>query len=255
MNLQVLYYILWAISFLFGITVGITLALSGITRKIMKRINDKTDESYEKIDEDKKLAINAKIQETYLYYKKLQEIRSKNSRLIFTRKKPVKLEDSVDFKRLVIDVAKIFYPESKEPLLELTVSEVFELIRRITARLDDTFTATKLSFVRYLKLSTVYITLGLVNKLNTIKKRKFMQFVLRVVNFSVLLTNIINPASWFRYETKKKITSNLTLFLIENICNIVGKETACVYSKNIRNADNKDIAVIPIAEMVTTDGI
>lgn len=236
-GLQYLYYFLFALSFALGIIVGVTVALSSITKKIMSRISGKTDETYEKIDEDKKLIINEKIEETYNYYKKIQDIKIKNSRLIFRRKKTSQIVEPNDFKHLLTEIAKVFYPDSTEPLLELSLNEVFELVKRITVRLDETFEATKLSFVRYLKLSTAYMTLGLFNKINSIKNNKLMQFLLRIVNFSVFITNLFNPVSLFRVQTKRKVNKSFSLFLIENTCKIIGKETACIYSKNILTAE------------------
>lgn len=239
-GLQYLYYFLFALSFALGIIVGVTVALSSITKKIMSRISGKTDEAYEKIEEDKKLIINEKIEETYNYYKKLQDIKIKNSRLIFRRKKTAQIVEPNDFKHLLTEIAKVFYPDSIEPMLELSLNEVFELVKRITVRLDETFEATKLSFVRYLKLSTAYMALGLFNKINSIKNNNFMQFLLRVVNFSVFITNLLNPISLFREQTKRKVNKSFSLFLIENTCKIIGKETAYIYSKNILTSKNQD---------------
>lgn len=245
MNWQIVYYVLFVLSFFFGITVGFMVAISFITKRIMKNINTKTDENYEKIDDEIKAKVNIKITDCYNYYKKLQEIRQKNSILIFSKKKPVKIDEVKDFKWLFTQTAEIFYPDSKEPVLELSVKEVFELIKRITVRLDDIFIATKLTFVRYLKLSVVYMILGIYNKISTVTKHKMMQFALRFVNFSILISNIFSPVSWIKRITSKKISNNLTFFLIENTCKIVGKETACIYSKNINNSDSTELVVIP----------
>lgn len=245
-ELQYLYYFLYTLSFILGIVVGVTIALSSITRKIMSKVSTKTNEDYENISDDKKQIINEKITNTYDHYLKMQQIKSKNSRLVFRKKIYPQIEDPMDLKRLIVEIAKVFYPESNEPLLELSINEVFDLIKRITIRLDDTFNATKLSFVRYLKLSSVYMMLGLFNKINSIKNNKFMKLVLRTINFSVFISNMINPIALLRDQTKRKVNKSFTSFLIENTCKIVGKETACIYSKNLLvKKDTMEVVLLP----------
>lgn len=232
-NLQYLYYFLYALSFIVGTTVGVVVAVSAITKKVMSNFGDKTYEDYEKIEEDKKEQIASIIAETAEYYEKLQAIRTKNSRLIFRKKRLIRVDDNKDWKYLVLEIAKVFYPDSKEPLLELSINEAFEVIKRVTLRVDEIFVATRLPFFRYLKLSSFYTAFGFVNKINSIKNRKLMQFILRVINFSVFITNLINPFSLFRVQTKRKVNNSLTSFIITKICDIIGKEVACVYSKNL----------------------
>jgi hypothetical protein len=249
-KLQYLYYFLYALSFIIGITVGVVVSVSSITKKVMSKVSDQTDEIYEKIDDEKKEQIAKIITETAWYYDKLQEIRSKNSRLIFRKKKVASLEESYDLKYLVVEIAKVFYPDSQEPLLELSINEAFEVIKKITGRIDEIFIATKLSFFRYLKLSSIYIALGFFNKINSIKNHKLMQLLLRIINFSVLVTNIVNPFSLFRVQTKRKVNNSFTSFLIAKICDIIGKEVALVYCKNLvtKTEDKELIELVKIVD-------
>lgn len=239
-----LHYLLYTLSFIVGIGVGLTAALSSLARKVMGKISARTNEDYEKIEEEKRLVIDEKIEETSKYYLKLQEIRRKNSRIVFRKKRTLKLEEPNDIKHLIKEVAAVFYPDSPEPLLELSVNDVFELVKRVTVRLDDTFAATNLSFVRYLKLSAVYMTMGVFNKINSIKNRGIMQFVLRIVNFSVLVTNIVSPVSLFKAGTRRKVNKDFSSVLIESLCKIIGRETACVYSKNMQIAEPEELLAL-----------
>ncbi len=240
-KIKILYYFLYVFSFIVGITVGVVIALSSISKKIMSRISVNTDQAYEKIEEDKKEHIASIINETTNYYEQLQAIRSKNSRLIFRKKKTPAVKEVKDLKYLVTEIAKVFYPNSQEPLLELSVNEVFEVAQRVTMRLDQTFDATKLTFFRYLKLSSFYMAFGLYNKISAIKNRNLIQFAMRAINFSVLLTTVINPFALFRAQTKRKANKSFTSVLISNICNIIGKEVACVYSKNLSLNDEDEL--------------
>ena len=56
---------------------------------------------------------------------------------------------------LVVEVAKIYYPESKNPLFELTIEELFLLIREIINLLSNVVYDIGIPNLEKLKVSTI----------------------------------------------------------------------------------------------------
>lgn len=142
-------------------------------------------------------------------------------------------------KQLVLDIATKFFPDSKYPLLEISIDECLILTGYITKRLEELLDHRGLRMLRKIKISTI-VGWTAVKKnvedttiVQTTKKYKLKQ------KFSAVMgaINIINPVYWF-----KRIVVNKSLDLvIRKICvvviGIVGEETYKIYSKRVFNEE------------------
>ena len=153
-------------------------------------------------------------------------------------------------KRLVNDIARKFFPNSKRPIAELTIDEILQLSIYVSDRINDILDRPGLRLVKKLKLSTI-LALGDAKKIieesslmKMTKKYKLKSF------FSAIkgALNIVNPLYWAR-----RIFINTALDVAVNklclsVIGIVGEETYKIYSKRVfeeeRNIDTNVDAII-----------
>lgn len=211
---------------LFSITYLIVV-LNGIKKADKKHKQIIVNEDINKTDE-----VNKIIKDT----KKLYHEESKD--YIFNQK----MEYLKDLSwQMMNDIAKIYYPESKYPISELSIDELIKLCYYITNRIDEIFQGKFFKLTRNFKISQLMYIIDKKKQfddnkiIRTSKKLK----VEKVYNVTKNILNIFNPAHWVR-----KLILGSTLDLgykkIANIViDIIGNETAKVYSKNIFNNDTE----------------
>ena len=134
---------------------------------------------------------------------------------------------------LALEIASRYYPNSKHPLLELSVDEIVILIGYIQKRIDDLLNRKGLRLLLRLKVSqivalsktTINVTSSKAFK-TTVNANKKFQKVKKVLN-------VINPATWFR----TLVINNTIGIIINKLCliviAIVGEETYKIYSKKV----------------------
>lgn len=140
-------------------------------------------------------------------------------------------------KGLLNDIASSFYPDSKHPIFELSVNEVFELNHYITDRVDSMFDHVLLRKVKNAKISQVLNIIDLKKKMDENKAIKAVKKVSPITKYVTTVLRAVNPISWV-----KKLIVNSTLTVASNkisltIIDIVAEETVKVYSKNVFNEE------------------
>ena len=154
--------------------------------------------------------------------------------LDYSLKQKIECAKDVAFK-LVNDVAKVYYPDSKHPLSEISIEELIKLNYYITERIEKIFQNRVFRLFKGVKISRLMWIIETRNKvennklLKAAKKMKLQNVLPKVLN----ALNIFNPAYW-----GNKITISSIDYLVVNkvlllLINVVGIETAKVYSKNL----------------------
>lgn len=147
---------------------------------------------------------------------------------------------------MMVEIASVFYPKSKKPLMELSLNELILLDQYIVKKVDELLSKKGINLFRNLKLSTI---MTLVDKKTTIdntsivknaKKYKFKE----IYGIALTALNIINPYFWF-----KKLVINPSINLLLNkvflICySIIGEETYNIYSKQAFIEEDKKLKEI-----------
>ena len=142
-------------------------------------------------------------------------------------------------KQMVVDIATKFFPESKYPLLEISIDECLILTGYITKRLEELLDHRGIRMLRKIKISTI---VGWTNVKKTVDDTAIMQTTKKYKlkqKFQAVMgaINIVNPVYWF-----KRIVVNKSMDLvIRKICivviGIVGEETYKIYSKRVFNEE------------------
>ena len=138
-------------------------------------------------------------------------------------------------KELIHDIAKMYYPKSEYPIYELSIDELMMLNHYITNRVDGLFKGKVLRGFKKIKIAQILKIIDLKKKIDenkAVKAAKKMH-VPGIYKTTMSILNVFNPAYWV-----KKLMINTTMQIGTNkiattIIDIVGEETAKVYSKSV----------------------
>ena len=236
----------------FGIFIGIIWgALIFVKRKrkvVLKHINI----GYDNISKEEKAEINNLINNIYNYH---NEARKTNVRLFFGI---IDIKKQIDYNKLALsrlgkkdsdkmlplteemlwlinEVASIYYPESKHPLFELTIDELFLLVREILSLLSNIIFEIGIPNLEQLKMSTVKDLILLGGKVRKVYNLRGVRLTIGFVNAAIKLQSVVTPIYWVKKGTNIVSVNSLSQFLVKCMFEVVGKVTANIYSKNFTN--------------------
>lgn len=140
---------------------------------------------------------------------------------------------------LVMDIASVYFPDSKRPLLELSVDEVLMLGIYISNRVNDILDHKGIRLFKKIKISTI---MGMNDTKKNIDESVLMKAAKRYKlkgAFEAVkgALNVVNPIYWAR----KLVVAQAMDYATEKIClmviGITAEETYKIYSKNVFNKD------------------
>lgn len=142
-----------------------------------------------------------------------------------------------DIREIVFDLmkktAKRFYPDSKEPLGELTLEELVLLDHYIIGKIEQLFQKRLLKPLKKISLNKL---LTIINTKNAIENNKVVKGVKNSgikSAFSAVysVVKIINPVTWFNRLIYNPIVNQVTKQICLTMIDVIGQETYHVYSK------------------------
>ncbi len=136
---------------------------------------------------------------------------------------------------LIERIAKIYYPNSEYPICELTIEELFLLIREIIRLISNVVYDIGIPNLEKLKVSTIKDLMIIGGKVKKVYSLKGVRITVGLVNALFKLQSIVTPIYWIKKGTNELSIGSLSQFLIKCMFEIVGKETAYIYSKNFIN--------------------
>jgi len=147
-------------------------------------------------------------------------------------------DDVID---LTKQIGKKYYPDSKEPIYELSIEEILELNIHISERLLKSLNLKRFELLKKLKISDIIYLNNLKNKVmnyKVVKKANELKILDKIWK-SWMLLNIANPSYWVRkvlyngaLEVSMRSLGILSL-------NIVGDEINSVYTKKYKKKSQK----------------
>lgn len=237
---------------LFGIFVGLIWgAFIFVKRKrnlIMKRIN----KGFTNIDEEKQKIINTKINKVYQYHVNARKTKVKLLFGLVTIKKKINydklamdalgVEDSKELiplsKEILIlinSIAEIYYPNSENPIYELSIEQIFNLLREIVSLLRGVLSDLGIPHIEELRISQLKELIIIGGKVKDVYNIKGVKFSINCLNAAIKLQSFLTPIYWIKKGTKSLSISSLSQFLVKCLFEIIGKETANIYSENFSN--------------------
>ena len=137
---------------------------------------------------------------------------------------------------MVISISKIYYPDSKYSFGEISVEELMQLIRYILDRIDELFINHR--FLRIFKKVTISFVLNVLGWIDKVNNNKVMKGIRKYniddgASFFLKIKNSINPVYWIRRGMMKQLFRKGLPKMIRIVIEIIGNETAKVYSKSL----------------------
>ena len=136
---------------------------------------------------------------------------------------------------LVEKIAKVYCPNSENPLYELTIEELFLLIREIIRLFSNVIYDLGIPNLEKLKVSTVKDLIIFGGKFKKVYNLKGVRITIGLINALFKLQSVVTPIYWIKKGTNELSIGSLSQLMIKCMFEIVGKETAYVYSKNFIN--------------------
>ncbi len=138
---------------------------------------------------------------------------------------------------LVEEISRYFFPESKYPMLELSVNELLSLNHYVTDRLDKILDKPILKNTKNIQITKI---MGMYEKKKAIDQNKLVKAakkykVGKVVKYGGAVINAVNPVYWFRKLVINTSIDVMTKKVCLVIIGIVGEETTNIYSKRLFN--------------------
>lgn len=136
-------------------------------------------------------------------------------------------------KTMIATIAKAYYPNSKHPLMELSIDELLMLSDYIRQRVDHLLQKGVLKNARQVRLIKFMEMIELKRRLD---ENRFMQmmrsdWVQKSVRGTLNVVNIFNPVYWFRRIIIKTSVDVLNKRIGKTILAIVAEESSRIYSK------------------------
>lgn len=136
---------------------------------------------------------------------------------------------------LLEEISKYFFPDSKYPMLELSVNELLNLNHYITNRIDEILEKPILKNTKKMRITKV---VEMFDKKKRIEENKLVKAakkykVQKALSYVGAAVNIVNPVYWFRRLVINTSVDMLTRKVSLVVIGIVGEETTKIYSKNL----------------------
>lgn len=210
-------------SFLFGMFIGLSIAFLIYLLIVLLSINKKTKivlGNTKNIDEQE---VEQLIFETENMFKD-KDLQGKLGNIEYCQ---------MLVSKLMNNIAKRFFPNSKRPLAELSIDEILLLLDYVSHRLDELLDKRGIRIFRSLKLSTILgfndVAQAVADNeiIKATKKYKLNETWRAVTS----VTNFINPVFWVRRFIVTKGQNILVRKICVLVIDIVGEETYKIYSK------------------------
>jgi hypothetical protein len=134
---------------------------------------------------------------------------------------------------LIEEISQYFFPDSKYPMLELSVNELLNLNHYITDRIDDLLDKPVIKNTKNMqvtKIMQMYDKKKQVEESKIVKAAKKLKLP-KVIKYGGAAVNAINPVYWFRKVVINTSINAMTKKICVVVIGIVGEETTKVYSK------------------------
>ena len=134
---------------------------------------------------------------------------------------------------LVYGIASRFFPKSKYPLAEISISEAILLLEYIQKRLDEILDRKGVRILKKFKISTIIDISMNTKKVTEAKAFKVTKRAAKVTGAVTKVINVINPVNLFRKLVVETTLSKVTNKLYMISLSIVGEEAFKIYSKAV----------------------
>ncbi len=169
-----------------------------------------------------------------------------------------KLSKGAYFRRLTTDlvygIASSFYPDSKYPLLEITIDEAIELIGYVQYRLNDILGKRGLRILKKFKISSIVSASLMSQEIMDNKAFQVAKNVTEKASKVKKIVDTINPLKWVKRLIVDNAIAIVTHKLYLASLAIIGEEAYKIYSKSVlKHEETIDSGVDDIVDSIESD--
>lgn len=237
---------------LFGVFVGLIWGTFIFVKRKRKLIMKRINKGFTNIDAEKQKIINEVINKVYQYHVSARKTKFKMLFGLVTIKKKVNYEklalDSLGVENskeliplvkeiliLINNIAEVYYPNSENPIYELSIDQIFSLLREIENLLRGVLSDLGIPHIEELRISQLKEIIIIGGKVKDVYNIKGVRFSINCLNAAIKIQSVLTPIYWIKKGTKSLSVSSLSQFLVKCLFEIIGKETANIYSENFSN--------------------
>lgn len=237
----------------FGILIGITMGATIFIKRKRVLILNQINQRKAILPKEEVKLVESKINDIYGYHIKVRKTKTKILFGIISLKRKVKYEElsttylklkeplsgpmsiSKELWWLINEIAKIYYPNSKYPLYELSIDEIFLLLREIVSLIYQIISDLGIPNLNKIKISTLNELVKTTGKIKRIYSLRGIQITIGCFNAAIKIQSVLTPIYWIKTGTNLIAVNSLSQFVIKLMFELVAKETAQIYSKNFVN--------------------
>lgn len=187
------------------------------------------------INDIKRPTINVEEEQLRFMIQEKRKLFKRNKKLGNSSIAKLTLEMSYE---LIEEIATYFFPDSKYPMMELSIHELLDLNHYITNRIAEMLDKPILKNTMNLRVTKI---MQMFDKKKSIQESKLIKTakkykVGKVVKYGGAALNVVNPVYWFRKLVINTSIDVMTKKVCVVIIGIVGEETTKVYSKKLFDA-------------------
>lgn len=155
---------------------------------------------------------------------------------------------------LVYGIASSFYPESKYPLLEITIDEAIELMGYVQYRLNDILGRRAIRLLKRFKISFIFSASMKTQEVIDNKAFQVAKNVTQTASKVKKVVDTINPLKWFKRLVVDNAITIVTNKLYLAALAIIGEEAYKIYSKSvIKHEETIDAGVDDLVDSIQSD--
>ncbi len=141
---------------------------------------------------------------------------------------------------LIEEIARYFFPNSKYPMMELSVHELISLNHYISNRIDDILDKPILKNTKNIRVTNI---MKMYDKKKMVEESRAMKWtkkykVGKILKYGSMAVNAVNPVYWFRKLVINTSIDVITRKVCVVIIGVVGEETVKIYSKKVFDEDH-----------------
>ncbi len=130
---------------------------------------------------------------------------------------------------MFIDIAKLYYPDSKYPEFELTIDEIIKLDYYIMEKIEKIFSRKLIKRFRTLKVVSI---MNIIDSTKKVTDNRVVKQTTKQASKVWKVLNFINPIYWGKKLITEVAVSKISNKIILTLIDIVGIESSKVYSKS-----------------------
>jgi len=150
--------------------------------------------------------------------------------------------------RVVTAIAAVYHPESDGPQYEASLTDLLQLVRRVTSRLSRVGTVVPFKYLGNRKLSDYQRYYQVYQKINShpiLQLLKKNPHLYRIARWALNLKNLTNPLYWAGKEISRESYFYLLRWFYLTFVSQVGREAMRVYSdRHFQTEEEREAAVV-----------